>query len=81
MRRCATICSPIQVEPLEALGFDGDATEAQAFAFLAVRAVDANALSFPLTTGVAGPLSAAVSAVRGALVNPGQAFLWMLPTT
>jgi anhydro-N-acetylmuramic acid kinase len=43
----------VPVEPLEALGFDGDATEAQAFAFLAVRAADQLPLTFPLTTGVA----------------------------
>ncbi len=42
---------------LEALGFDGDATEAQAFAFLAVRAFDGKPLTFPLTTGVAKPLT------------------------
>ena len=47
--------SPLQ--PLEALGFDGDATEAQAFAFLAVRALDGKPLSYPLTTGVPRPLS------------------------
>lgn len=45
------------LEPLESLGFDGDATEAQAFAFLAVRAVDGKPLSFPGTTGVREPTS------------------------
>jgi anhydro-N-acetylmuramic acid kinase len=45
------------VRPLEALGFDGDATEAQAFAFLAVRAADRQPISFPLTTGVQQPLT------------------------
>ena len=46
--------------PIEDLGFDGDATEAQAFAYLAVRAVDRKPLSFPLTTGVSKPLSGGV---------------------
>ena len=46
-----------RLEPLEALGFDGDATEAQAFAFLAVRAIEGMPLSYPLTTGVPEPLS------------------------
>jgi anhydro-N-acetylmuramic acid kinase len=44
------------VLPLEALGFDGDVTEAQAFAFLAVRSVLRLPLTYPRTTG-AGPLS------------------------
>jgi anhydro-N-acetylmuramic acid kinase len=48
------------VEPLEALGFDGDATEAQAFAFLAVRAMDGKPLSYPKTTGVPTPLSGGI---------------------
>ncbi len=43
------------LQPLEALGFDGDATEAQAFAFLAVRTADGKPLSFPKTTGVPEP--------------------------
>ena len=46
--------------PLESLGFDGDATEAQAFAYLAVRAADGKPLSYPLTTGVVRPLSGGV---------------------
>jgi anhydro-N-acetylmuramic acid kinase len=47
----------IPLQPLEALGFDGDATEAQAFAFLAVRAADRKPISYPLTTGVPRPLT------------------------
>ena len=48
---------PAPVRLLEALGFDGDATEAQAFAFLGVRAADRKPLTFPTTTGVAEPLT------------------------
>lgn len=44
------------LKPLEALGFDGDATEAQAFAFLAVRTLEGLPLSYPRTTGVPDPL-------------------------
>ena len=44
------------MQALEALGFDGDVTEAQAFAFLAVRAALRLPLTYPRTTG-AGPLS------------------------
>jgi anhydro-N-acetylmuramic acid kinase len=39
------------------LGWDGDALEAQAFAFLAVRSLRGLPLSFPGTTGVSRPLT------------------------
>jgi anhydro-N-acetylmuramic acid kinase len=57
MRILADVLAPARVEPLEALGFDGDATEAQAFAFLAVRAADGKPLTYPLTTGAPQPTS------------------------
>jgi anhydro-N-acetylmuramic acid kinase len=47
--------APVPLSPLETLGFDGDATEAQAFAFLAVRSLDGKPLSYPRTTGVPSP--------------------------
>ncbi|MCW5773618.1 MAG: anhydro-N-acetylmuramic acid kinase [Rhodospirillaceae bacterium] len=40
------------VDPVEAVGWDGDALEAQAFAYLALRSLDGLPLSFPRTTGV-----------------------------
>lgn len=40
-----------QVEPVEAVGWDGDALEAQAFAFLGVRSLYNLPLSLPTTTG------------------------------
>ncbi len=43
------------VEPVEAVGWQGDALEAQAFAFLAVRATTGRPLSLPGTTGVRAP--------------------------
>jgi anhydro-N-acetylmuramic acid kinase len=43
------------VRPVEAVGWDGDALEAQAFAYLAVRSVLGLPLSLPSTTGVARP--------------------------
>ncbi len=48
------------VEPVEAVGWDGDALEAQAFAYLALRAVDGLPLSLPSTTGVKQPTSGGV---------------------
>ncbi|WP_068116954.1 anhydro-N-acetylmuramic acid kinase [Tropicimonas marinistellae] len=41
------------VEPVEAVGLDGDMLEAQAFAYLAVRVARGLPTSFPSTTGVA----------------------------
>jgi len=41
----------------EELGWDGDALEAQAFAYLAVRSLQGLALSLPSTTGVPRPLT------------------------
>ena len=44
------------VAPVEDVGWDGDALEAQCFGFLAVRVVAGKPLSFPGTTGVASPM-------------------------
>jgi anhydro-N-acetylmuramic acid kinase len=46
----------VPVEPIEAIGADGDALEAQAFAFLAVRTLRGLPISFPATTGAPRPL-------------------------
>jgi len=43
------------VAPVESCGWDGDALEAQAFAYLAVRSLKGLALSLPGTTGVKMP--------------------------
>lgn len=47
----------VAVDPVEAVGWNGDAMEAQAFAFLAVRSSRGLALTFPETTGCNLPLS------------------------
>ncbi len=57
MRVLAEVLKAAPLLPLESLGFDGDATEAQAFAFLAVRVAERMPLTYPLTTGVAEPLT------------------------
>ncbi len=44
------------VRPVEAVGWDGDALEAQAFAYLAVRSVLGLPLSLPTTTGAPHPV-------------------------
>ena len=43
------------VRPVEAAGWEGDALEAQAFAYLAVRSLKGLPLSLPSTTGVPRP--------------------------
>ena len=50
----AVLAAP--VDPVEALGWDGDALEAQCFGFLAARVAAGLPLSFPETTGVPRPL-------------------------
>ncbi len=49
---------PCPVAAIESLGFDGDALEARAFAWLAVRALDRRPASWPTTTGARGPTPA-----------------------
>ena len=46
----------VPVDPVEAVGWDGDALEAQCFGFLAIRVARGLPLSLPSTTGVATPM-------------------------
>ena len=45
------------VDAVEAAGWDGDALEAQAFAYLAMRSLHGLPLTFPTTTGAPRPLT------------------------
>ena len=54
------------MRPVEAVGWNGDALEAQAFAYLAVRSVRGLPLSLPSTTGAPHP-------VRGGRLFPASA--------
>ena len=45
------------VEPVEILGYDGDAIEAQGFAYYAVRSILGRPITYPKTTNVAKPLT------------------------
>jgi anhydro-N-acetylmuramic acid kinase len=47
----------VPVQPVEAVGWNGDVLEAQCFGFLAVRVRHGLPLSFPSTTGVGTPTS------------------------
>jgi anhydro-N-acetylmuramic acid kinase len=48
------------VVPAEAAGFDGDAVEAEAWAYLAVRSLRGLPITFPGTTGVPAPMTGGV---------------------
>ncbi len=50
----------IVAEPIEALGWNGDATEAEGFAYMAVRALRGQPISFPGTTGAPQPMTGGV---------------------
>lgn len=61
----------VPVDAVESVGWNGDALEAQAFAFLAVRTLRGLPLTFPGTTGVARPLGG--GRIHGA-VGPSAVF-------
>ena len=60
MRMLAQRLAPVGIETVGAVGWSADALEAQAFAFLAVRALKGLPLTFPTTTGVPRPLTGGV---------------------
>jgi anhydro-N-acetylmuramic acid kinase len=55
------------------LGWDGDAIEAQGFAYLAYRCLHGLPITYPGTTGVAEPMSG------GVLTRPGNIMAGKLP--
>ncbi|MDB5690414.1 MAG: anhydro-N-acetylmuramic acid kinase [Sphingomonas bacterium] len=59
MRMIGTSCG-IVPEPIEALGWNGDATEAEGFAYMAVRRLAELPISFPGTTGVPAAMTGGV---------------------
>jgi len=50
----------VPIDVVENIGWNGDAVEAEAFAYLAVRSLQGLPLTFPGTTGVKSPLSGGV---------------------
>jgi anhydro-N-acetylmuramic acid kinase len=56
LRMLAERLAPATVETADAVGWSGDALEAQAFAYLAVRCQRGLPLTFPETTGVCKPM-------------------------
>lgn len=59
MRMLGDACG-LAPEPIEAVGWNGDATEAEGFAYMAVRSRAGLPISFPGTTGVAQPQTGGV---------------------
>ena len=60
MRMLSERLAPIPVVTGHDLGWQGDAIEAQAFAYLAVRSLEGLPLTYPGTTGVSAPLTGGV---------------------
>lgn len=60
MKLLSEMLAPSRVQSVEDLGFEGDAIEAQAFAYLAVRSLQGLPLTMPGTTGVAAPQTGGV---------------------
>jgi anhydro-N-acetylmuramic acid kinase len=62
MRMLSERLQSASVQPAAAIGWQGDAIEAQAFAFLAIRSLKGLPLTFPGTTGVPVPLTGGILA-------------------
>jgi anhydro-N-acetylmuramic acid kinase len=56
MRMIADACA-LPVEPVDGQGWNGDAVEAQGFAYMAVRSLKGLPISFPGTTGAPRPMT------------------------
>jgi anhydro-N-acetylmuramic acid kinase len=62
MRMLAQRLAPANVETADNVGWNSDAVEAQAFAYLAVRCLRGLPITFPTTTGVSEPMTGGVIA-------------------
>ena len=60
MADLAALLPAARVEPAETFGFNGDSMEAEAWAYLAVRRLKELPVTFPGTTGAAGPMTGGV---------------------
>lgn len=50
----------VAVSDIQSCGFNGDATEAEAWAYLAVRSLKGLPITFPMTTGISAPMTGGV---------------------
>ena len=62
MRMLGKRLAPATVETASAAGWNADAIEAQAFAYMAVRCLRGLPITFPTTTGVSKPMRGGVVA-------------------
>jgi anhydro-N-acetylmuramic acid kinase len=62
LRMLAQRLAPATVETAHAVGWSSDAIEAQAFGFLAVRALKRLPITFPATTGAPAPMTGGITA-------------------
>lgn len=60
IRMLAERLAPVRVETADTVGWNADAIEAQAFAYMAVRKLRGLPITFPSTTGVAKPICGGV---------------------
>ncbi len=60
MLRMIAAATGLTPEPADALGWNGDAMEAEGFAYMAVRTLENMPISFPRTTGVAAAMPGGV---------------------
>jgi len=60
MRMLSERLAPATVETADAVGWSSQSIEAQAFAYLAVRTLNDLPITFPLTTGIAQPMTGGV---------------------
>ncbi len=65
MRMLAARLAPANVETASGAGWNADAIEAQAFAYMAVRSLRGLPITFPTTTGVSEPMTGGVLALPG----------------
>ena len=65
VRMLERLLAPARLETADMVGWSGDALEAQAFAFLAVRTLRGLPITFPTTTGAPRPLTGGVVAKAG----------------
>ena len=63
----------VAIASIDDLGWDGDAVEAQGFAYLAVRSLRGLPLTFPGTTGIKAPLTGGRIASPGAITRAKSA--------
>jgi anhydro-N-acetylmuramic acid kinase len=74
MRMLTERLAPSTILTADAVGWSGDALEAQGFAYLAVRSLNGLPISFPATTGVPQPMTGGVLARPSTPGDPAPSY-------